>query len=528
MTPFGRNTSARRAVLASVAEIFFMRKARCRIGAVSLFAVAAVPASLLGALFPTPTPTPTPAPLKVQLPDFVAGKPFPPVTPSAVKLPAERRTYFVSPGPAPGDGSEARPWNDLQTALRALAPGDRLRVRAGTYTGPVQIDRSCKDGTAKEPIQVVFDGKATLQPAAEGAIVTIARAHWWIVGCFLKLEDTEASGISLAGPDAHDVTLEGLRVLGGRGPSVRIGKDAARISLLRCNMAKSPLKKATPSAFGVEIAAGAEDVVVSQSRLHENPAGSIRVQAPTSEGKPARYLRIVGNSIYDDGATAIRVDAGDDVAITDNVFSDRTIETGTRAIVLTRVRRGDVRSNRISDFALGIHVGHADPDGRGTVAAEDVTIARNHLETSRTGGTAVVIEAAHRAVVANNLVSGYASGILVFGKLPGTRDVTVANNLLLGLSDVAFLLADPASAALFDYNVFSPAGPVLAEFGGASVPLAGFLKEGKMPHSELKPGVHILQGDLARVMGLATVDRGTPVKGVPFKGAAPDIGVAER
>src|SRR5262249_25143382 len=160
-----------------------------------------------------------------------------------------------------------------------------------------------------------------------------------------------------------------------------IRKDAARISLLRCNLAKSPLKRAEESAFGVEIAAGAEDVLVAQSRLHENPAGSIRVEAPPEGGKPARHLRIAGNSIYDDGSTAIRVDAGDDVSITDNIFSDRTIETGTRAIVLTRVRGGEIRSNRISDFALGVHVGHADPDGRGVIPSEDVTIARNHLET---------------------------------------------------------------------------------------------------------------------------------------------------
>src|SRR5262249_27493865 len=162
------------------------------------------------------------------------------------------------------------------------------------------------------------------------------------------------------------------------------------------------------------------------------------------------------------------------------------------------------------DYAVGVHVGHAEPDGRGAIAAEDVTIARNHLETSRPGGTAVVIEAGHRVVVANNLLAGFASGILVFGKPPETREVIVANNLLLGLSDVALVVTDPGSATLFDYNVFSPIGPVLAEVGGTSIPLSRWLQEGKMPHSELKPGVHILQGDLARVMGVATIDRGTP------------------
>ena len=220
--------------------------------------------------------------------------------------------------------------------------------------------------------------------------------------------------------------------------------------------------------------------------------------------------------------------AADDLTIQDNILSDRTTELDTRALVLTRVRRGVVRSNRVSNYGVAVHVGHAEPDGSGAIAAESLTIARNHLETSRPGGTALVVEAANGLVVANNIVGGYASGILVFGKPPQTRNVTVANNLLLGVSDVAFLLADPAAATLFDYNVFSPAGPALVEIGGASIPLARLLKEGKMPHSQVKPGVRILYGDLARVSGVPIVDRGKAVAGVPFVGSAPDIGVAER
>jgi Right handed beta helix region len=502
-----------------------MSRGRLHIGAASFLAVVAV--SLRGSPIP-PTPVPTPASLTVSQPNFVSGKPFPPVTPLASTLPAEKRTVFVAAEAPPGDGSEARPWNDLQAALRALSPGDRLRVRAGRYAGSFRVDESCRDGTKSAPIQVVFDGKAVIESESEGFVLTLARSHWRIVGGYLNLEDTPASGVSIEGPSSHDLTLDGLRVSGGRGPSIRIGPEAARIAVLRGNLAKSPLTVAAPSAFGIEIAAGADDVRIEQNRLHENPAGSIRVGPPAPGGRPARHLRIAGNRIYDDGATAIEVAAADDLTIQDNILSDRTTELDTRALVLTRVSRGVVRSNRVSNYGVAIHVGHAEPDGSGAIAGESLTIARNLLETSRPGGTALVVEAANGLVVANNVVGGYASGILVFGRPPQTRNVTVANNLLLGVSDVAFLLGDPAAATLFDYNVFSPAGPALVEIGGASTPLARLLKEGKMPHSQVKPGVRILYGDLARVSGVPTVDRGKAVAGVPFRGSAPDIGVAER
>ena len=59
---------------------------------------------------------------------LLAGRPFPRIVPFEGELPEPRRTLFVAPGKEAGDGSEAHPWNDLQAALCALGPGDRLRV----------------------------------------------------------------------------------------------------------------------------------------------------------------------------------------------------------------------------------------------------------------------------------------------------------------------------------------------------------------------------------------------------------------
>jgi len=90
------------------------------------------------------------------------------------------------------------------------------------------------------------------------------------------------------------------------------------------------------------------------------------------------------------------------------------------------------------------------------------------------------------------------------------------------------MMQSPSAATLFDYNVFSPSGPVTAEVGGETAALSRFLERGTMPHTQLKSGVRVVQRDLARVSGIATVDRGKAVPGLQFRGAAPDLGVAER
>ena len=83
------------------------------------------------------------------------------------------------------------------------------------------------------------------------------------------------------------------------------------------------------------------------------------------------------------------------------------------------------------------------------------------------------------------------------------------------------------AVSLFDYNVFGGESSLRAIVGGASVEAAAWMKV-HMPHSRVLPGLELEGGDLARVVGFSPVDAGTPVEGVSFRGAAPDIGVAER
>lgn len=479
---------------------------------------------VLAAAAPSPAPEVTVEPAVT-----LGGKPFPQVAPYVSAPTASRRIRFVAAAPENGDGSEARPWNSLQAALCDLAPGDRLEVRSGTYEGGLRIDGSCRNGEAGAPIQVVFGPKTIVEPGPDGPALVVRRAHWRFAKLMMRLGDSPHAGVSIEGVGAHDVTLEGAGISGGVGPGVRIGKGSRRVTIASSRIAKSKVSLPGPDAVGIEIAAGAANVLLSNDRLHENPAGSIRVDAPAPGDHPASDLEVLGNTIHDDGAAAVGVASAIGVRIADNTIFVAPGRPASSGIVLDDVYHAEVRRNHISNCAVAVRVGRVNVKENLVRGARDVTIDHNHLENRLSSGVAVDIEAGGGVRFVNNVVEGYAHGILVLGKQPLTKGVIVANNIVLGVAETAFALADPAVVVLFDYNVFSPSGESLnVEVGEDTRTLARFLKGGTMPNTRLVPGVRILDRDLAHIAGVETVDKGKPIRGIEFAGQAPDIGVAER
>jgi parallel beta helix pectate lyase-like protein len=68
-------------------------------------------------------------------------------------------TYYISPlGSDAAAGSLAAPWKTLQKAANAVAPGDHVVVRAGTYTG----FNLTTPGTAAAPITFSADPGVTI------------------------------------------------------------------------------------------------------------------------------------------------------------------------------------------------------------------------------------------------------------------------------------------------------------------------------------------------------------------------------
>ncbi len=478
---------------------------------------------------PTPIPPPRSASRPVSQAVLLNGKPFPQVTPFVARPPRPVRTLFVSAAKENGDGSEKQPWNDLQAALRELRAGDRLRVLPGTYTGEFRIDEACREGEgARSVIQVFFDGKARLVPRGGAAVFTVRRPFWHFVGILVDLGQSAGAGVSFETQGAHHITFDRARISGGSGPGILVGGESASIRIVNSRIAKSRLKEAAPSAIGVEISAGARDILLARSGLHDNPGGSVVVRAPERDGRPAAKLQIAGNTIHDDAAAAIDVEAAEGLRVTGNTISDAPGDPGTRGVVLGRVHGAVVRGNHVSDCAVAIQVGSRTPGGE-VLAADDVVIDRNYLESSIAPGAGVRIEAGRRVRFANNALNRMAEAILVRGSPPGTQSVVVANNLVLAVSKVAFAIEDAGAAAQCDYNVFSSdADAVAVRIGDRTIPASDLRKRDGMGHTKWVRGVRILNGDLARVSGVPTVDEGVPVDGVPFRGRSPDIGVEER
>jgi len=478
-----------------------------------------------------PAPKVTPSPRSLQSPISQAvtlnGKTFPAVTPYVAKVPPPVRAFFVSASGPAGDGSAEHPWTDLQEALRALSPGDRLTVRPGTYAAEFRIDKACRDGSEGRPIQVFFDGKAKLVPRGELAVISAGRSHWYLSGPFVELGQTANTGISID-DDARGVTIDGARISGGAGPSIRVGGETAGVRIANSRIAKTRLEEANPQGIGIAIAAGARDVLITNNQMKDNPGGSLRVLAPVGAQRMANGVLVVSNTMRDDASAAIGVEAADGIRIVGNTILNAPDMADTRGIELGRVDRAIVKWNHVANCQVAIQVGGAGEGGE-LRQPVDVSIDHNYLEDAYAMGTGIRVDAANKARLVHNVVEGAAEAIVVRGAPPRTQALTVANNLVVGISRLAFVLEEPKAVRIFDYNVFSPAGDAVSvRYGKREVGLFQLLKEGVMPHSKVAPGVRFANRDLARVEGAVTHEQGVAVSGYAHRGAAPDIGLDER
>jgi hypothetical protein len=172
--------------------------------------------------------------------------------------PPAGRTWFVRGGSGTeGDGSSAeQPLRGLQAAFERLTPGDRLVVLPGEYVGPFRIAETSADGTEQTPIEVVGrpDAVVTLEKGATAPLLTVARSHWRLLGLELKSWPlSPVAGIRIDGP-ASGVEIAQSHIHDGGGE-------------------------------GVDIAAGARDVVLRQNHLHHlghdrtgRPVSAVRIE----------------------------------------------------------------------------------------------------------------------------------------------------------------------------------------------------------------------------------------------------------
>lgn len=408
-------------------------------------------------------------------------------------------------------------------------------VRPGAYSGAFQIDAGCREGTAEAPIQVFFERRATLRASGPEPPLTARKAFWHFDGLSILSGEFRGAALATSGSGAHHLTFDHARVDQGSGSGVTIGSGSSHITIANSHIHRRGVGT-DPDSSGIKVAPGAHDILIIGNSLHDNSGGSVKVgglENPSDSPRAVETLSILANTIHDDRAAAVCISALSNLRIAQNtIYRSRPVgPADVQAILIENVQRAVIEENHISGSPIGIQVGLSSASGESLAAPpEDVWILRNYLEDPfLREGSAINVEAGRSVRVCNNVIDQYADAIMLLGGTPQTEGVSIANNLVLRVSDIAFLLADPKSAIYFDHNVFSPRGrKVDVQIGKETLDLARFLEKRKMPHTRLVPGVSLMHRDLARINGFPAVDAGKALEGIVFIGAAPDIGVAER
>jgi hypothetical protein len=443
---------------------------------------------------------------------FLDGEPFPPRQAYQPKFPEARRLrYVAADAGGAGDGSSEHPWKDLQEALCKLEPGDRLLLGAGIYSGSFRVGGACRSGTADAPIQV-FSRHAFLKPSGPGAVLTVERAYWQFWEVQIALLDSPSAGFVTSGPDAHHIAIDQSHIYEGKGPAVRLAAGSADVVLSNCHIHQST---------GVRIEGGVSGVTLVNNHIHHNRSASVRIGG--GDPRPARRISIVGNRIHNDRGPALDLAGCEDVDASRNRLSNYRPDQGRggEAVVIGNGCRGvSLESNSVLEATVALRIGG---DAREGAAPERIHVQRNYFENRLTSeSVALRIDAGRDVRFSNNVVDHYAEAIRVADS--GVVRAVVANNLVLSPT-LAFRIP-AAGIAFFDYNVFGAPSPPAAKVGGADAGPSWW--RAHMPHSRVVSGADFTGNDLGKIVGFSSVDAGKAFDGLAFKGAAPDIGVAER
>jgi hypothetical protein len=237
--------------------------------------------------------------------------------------PALGRTLYVNAkGPPNGDGSsEEQPLTDLQAALCALEPGDRLVIWDGDFRGPFSIGADCSDGTAEAPIEVYAAADAVLYGGAHSnePVLTVARAHWQLHDLMVVPLESVGAGVLVRDP-AKEIDLDSPHIRSGRGNGIEIHPGVTGVQIRAAHIhhmgiqegggSRNPLDEGgggkrgrgervdpatTPPGAGIRIYPGTRRIQVEASEIRNIWGQPLEVVSPADidpELAPAAELEI--------------------------------------------------------------------------------------------------------------------------------------------------------------------------------------------------------------------------------------------
>jgi hypothetical protein len=272
------------------------------------------------------------------------------------RLPASTgQTYYVAPEGSDGNpGTLEAPWLTIQHALDTLHPGQRVLVRAGTYTQSLVMNRA---GTATAPITVrAYPGeRPVVHPGGIGSMdyplrITAGAAYFRFSGFIVEggpLHTTMNIWISDGQhyppepPPTHDVEISGCEIRSGMGTGVLVSPNTQAVQLLgntvhdngdgsqqhhglyfqgQDGLIANNLVYGQPNGFGIQVRGNypdpdtlveipAHNVIVSNNTVVDNSLSGIMVENSASQVLVVNNISAFNGSYgvrgYDNGSGGV-------------------------------------------------------------------------------------------------------------------------------------------------------------------------------------------------------------------------------
>ncbi|MFJ7591638.1 PKD domain-containing protein [Streptomyces sp. NPDC097617] len=181
-----------------------------------------------------------------------------------------------------GAGTQAVPYCTISAAVKAVAPGQTVRIKPGrSYDEAVTIDRS---GAPGKPISFVAEDEWEGQQADLGKLLTVRGASHVQFGSLFARGGVQISGSS-------DVGLDRIRAVRGRLDSVVVDGASKDVRIGRSDL------------VGVRIEGGSRGTVLSRNRI--TGAAQPAVAAVDAPGTV-----VTNNTVYGYCATALSIGGG--------------------------------------------------------------------------------------------------------------------------------------------------------------------------------------------------------------------------
>lgn len=379
---------------------------------------------------------------------------------------ASAATIQVGPGQKIGD------------AVSSAAPDDVIVVAPGTYPESLSLTGS---GTAGAPITISATG------AVLAGTITLDGDHWRIEG----LAITPGPGVDAVRVKGSFNRFQKIEISGG----TRDGIDGGGTGNQVLDSTIHDLDAGTSDAHCIVLNPGASDWVIAGNTLYDCSGDGVQLYSSGPE-RSIKNVQILGNTMYYSGAigrmeNAVDVKNADGLVIANNRMYGFT---QNKTLVFQKGPANiEVRCNVMSDGFTGVEFRAEDG---GTL--EKVKFVRNSMVDFTS--YALKFDDVYEGQVYNNTFVSIASdGLRIEGG--GLHSGEIKNNLWAHTGTVK------ASQASADYNGFFNANNQLA--GAHDVTADPLL-------------------DSQRRLALSSpmIDAGTDV-GLPFFGAAPDIGAFE-